>query len=84
MKNEAQIAPFFDENYYALTADAKKLGLSPLEHYLQVGEAQGIAPSRLFNPQYYASRYPDVATSSIGLLQHFALYGHAEGRVALQ
>ncbi|MFT8367862.1 MAG: rhamnan synthesis F family protein [Acetobacter papayae] len=81
MKNEAQIAPFFDENYYALTADAKKLGLSPLEHYLQVGEAQGIAPSRLFNPQYYASRYPDVATSSIGLLQHFALYGHAEGRV---
>ncbi|KMR62632.1 hypothetical protein EY01_15820, partial [Staphylococcus aureus] len=51
LKNEAQIAPFFDENYYALTADAKKLGLSPLEHYLQVGEALGIAPSRLFDPQ---------------------------------
>lgn len=70
----------FDENYYALTSDARAAGTDPLEHYLMVGEKKRIAPSRYFNPDYYARRCPDVAQSGVGLLRHFVLFGQPEQR----
>ncbi|MBB4267062.1 rhamnan synthesis F family protein [Roseospira visakhapatnamensis] len=73
----------FDETVYALTPDALARGQDPLEHYLEVGEALGVAPSDRFEPDYYARRYPDVRGSGLGLLRHYALFGRHEGRDGL-
>jgi len=70
----------FDEAQYALTSDARAAGQDPLEHYLQVGEEQRIAPSSKFDPEYYARYNPDVAASGFGLLRHYVLFGLAEER----
>jgi glycosyltransferase involved in cell wall biosynthesis len=76
-------AGFFDPDFYALTKEAEDQGRDPLEHYLDVGERLGVAPSAMFEPAYYARRYPDVAESGLGLLRHYAQFGHAEGRQGL-
>lgn len=73
----------FDEAYYALTSEARKAGTDPLDHYLTVGEARFIAPSAKFDPEYYARRNPDVASSGFGLLKHYVLFGQSEGRQPL-
>lgn len=70
----------FDEAQYALTSDARAAGQDPLEHYLQVGEEQRVAPSSKFDPEYYARYNPDVAASGFGLLRHYVLFGLAEER----
>jgi glycosyltransferase involved in cell wall biosynthesis len=73
----------FDEDFYALTQVARDEGRDPLEHYLDVGEAQGIQPSARFEPAYYARRYPDIHASGMGLLRHYVLFGQNEGREGL-
>jgi glycosyltransferase involved in cell wall biosynthesis len=55
---------------------------SPLEmarHYLEYGEADGIAPSGLFDPQYYLMLNPDLAGIA-GLTEHYVRSGREEGR----
>ncbi|QXG82509.1 class I SAM-dependent methyltransferase (plasmid) [Rhodospirillum rubrum] len=74
---------FFDESFYALSSEALAEGRDPLEHYLTVGEAMGVAPSRSFEPEYYARRHPDVLASGMGLLRHYARFGAQEGRQGL-
>ena len=37
----------------------------------------------MFDPIYYARRYPEIAPTDFGLLRHFVLFGQAEQRVAL-
>ena len=78
-----EIERFFDESFYALSGEARKQGVRPIDHYLKTGEALGYAPSPRFDPQYYAKRYPDVVASAGGLLAHFARFGAAEGRAAV-
>jgi glycosyltransferase involved in cell wall biosynthesis len=74
---------FFDPNFYALTQEAEDQGRDPLEHYLEVGEAQGVAPSAAFEPAFYARRHPDVLDAGLGLLRHYVQHGRAEGRQGL-
>ncbi len=71
----------FDESAYAARAKIVGTGLDPATHYVLVGERLGIAPSILFNPLYYAARYPDVGTGN--LLLHCARHGLAEARRVL-
>lgn len=73
----------FDEAAYALSAKARAEGWDPLEHYLEIGEHLGEAPSALFEPAYYARRHPDVAEAGVGLLRHYAKFGRFEGRHGL-
>lgn len=73
----------FDEQFYALTHDAKQAGYDPLEHYFEIGESKGVQPSALFDPDYYARRYPDVSATGYGLLRHYAQFGRDEGRNGL-
>lgn len=73
----------FDEDYYALTEQARAAGRDPLEHYLSEGEEQGIAPSKSFDPVYYGRRHPDVAKSGYGLLRHYVLFGKQEKRTGV-
>jgi len=72
---------FFDESSYAVRAKIAGTGLDAATHHVLVGERLGIAPSMLFNPLYYAARYPDVGTGN--LLLHYVQHGLAEARRAL-
>jgi hypothetical protein len=76
----AALEDFFDEDYYALSREARKKGMRPIDHYLDVGEALGYAPSERFDPKYYADKYPDLASFKGSLLFHYANFGILEGR----
>lgn len=72
----------FDEGFYVGSAEARKLGKAPFQHYLEFGEAAGFAPSAAFDPVYYGQRHPDVLSYTGGLLRHYLDHGRAEGRIA--
>ena len=74
---------YFDVQTYAGRFEAQAQGLDPIVHYLNAGEAMGLAPSREFDPVDYAAANPDVAAGGGNLLLHYLRYGKAEGR-ALQ
>lgn len=80
VEHRSALAHFFDEEFYALSADARREGLDPLDHYLAKGEALGVAPSPLFDPTFYRRQYPDLSAWTDGLLAHFVLHGRSEGR----
>ena len=71
----------FNEAYYLGTADARAKGLDPIDHYLTEGEAAGLAPSALFDPAFYRTRYADLKNFADGLLCHYIRFGQAEGRI---
>lgn len=72
----------FDAASYDGVDEAAAMGMAPAEHYLRIGEAVGLAPSRLFDPAYYAEANPDVAASGSPLLLHYVRYGRAENRAS--
>src|SRR5450432_2943984 len=76
----ATLEDFFDEDYYALSREARKKGMRPIDHYLKIGEALGYAPSPRFDPKYYARKYPDLASYKGTLLSHYTRLGILEGR----
>lgn len=49
----------------------------PLVHYVERGEAAGLAPHPLFDPAWYASRHPD--RSGLGPLAHYLRHGRTHG-----
>jgi glycosyltransferase involved in cell wall biosynthesis len=69
----------FDADFYQEQAKLDP-DLDPALHYVLVGEALGLLPSKDFNPGYYAQRNPDVMRTGMNLLLHYAEYGRAEGR----
>ncbi|MCB8878378.1 rhamnan synthesis F family protein [Acidisoma silvae] len=73
----------FDEAFYAGTDAAKAMGISPIEHYLQQGEALGLAPSTSFDPVFYKARNPDLVGQVANLLLHYVASGRREGREAI-
>ena len=75
-----RLEDYFDEDYYALSREARKKGMRPIDHYLEIGEALGYAPSQRFDPKYYARKYPDLASYKGTLLSHYARFGIAEAR----
>ncbi|MGU3422383.1 rhamnan synthesis F family protein [Methylobacterium sp. D54C] len=77
-----QESGLFDIASYAGLDEATAMGMTPAEHYIRVGEAAGLAPSRHFDPAYYAECNPDVAASGSPLLLHFVQYGRAENRAS--
>jgi glycosyltransferase involved in cell wall biosynthesis len=73
----------FDESFYGGTDEALSMGISPIAHYLQQGEAAGLAPSASFDPVFYYARHPDVAGQVSNLLLHYISNGQREGREAI-
>jgi glycosyltransferase involved in cell wall biosynthesis len=74
----------FDMEFYLARARERHLyepGRHPIEHYVAKGEALGIPPNPLFDPEYYRSRYPDIASARLSALVHYLTHGDAEGRV---
>lgn len=72
---------YFDESAYVARAKLGGGSLDPATHYVLAGERLGIAPSLLFDPNYYAARNPDVG--AVNLLLHYVRHGLAEARRAL-
>ncbi len=71
----------FDENYYNTQYPEHVMtGLSPIEHYVLYGVAQGKNPSPLFDTIAYLAAYPDVADGRINPFWHYLRYGYAERR----
>ena len=80
---------FFDEHWYTLNADVaqqvKQSGISPEQHFYQVGARAGLTPNRYFDEGWYQQSYPDVrrmvkaGTYKCGF-HHYIVRGAAESR----
>lgn len=75
----ALVAPVFDANRYARVYGDVSAS-DALRHYLTFGEAEGRWPHDKFDPSFYRSQYPDVATQGGSALLHFLQFGLKEGR----
>ncbi|WP_176426520.1 glycosyltransferase family A protein [Cobetia sp. QF-1] len=54
--------------------------MTPINHYLEVGEPLGWRPCPDFDPVWYRQQYPDVVSHNLSPLLHFISYGIKEGR----
>lgn len=71
----------FDAEWYlSHYPDVAKSNISPAEHYLLYGAAEGRQPSAHFDGKWYLEQHPDVATAGLNPLLHFILFGQEEGR----
>jgi glycosyltransferase involved in cell wall biosynthesis len=80
---KSELERFFDEKYYALSSEARKMRMRPFDHYVEIGEALGYAPSAQFDPKHYAQAYDDVVSFAGGMLSHYVRFGKAEGRLPI-
>jgi hypothetical protein len=72
---------FFDKNYYLESnpiVETEKL--DPVVHYLRFGGQKGRAPGPYFSESAYRALSPDVASTSLSVLEHYESVGRAEGR----
>lgn len=74
---------FFEDGYVFLYPDVKNLKISPLNHYLKYGVAEGRSngnnpPCDKFFAEGYCLMYPDVDPTSAW--RHYVLVGFKEGR----
>lgn len=76
----------FDENFYLSQNPNIPQGVTPFDHFQQVGQFQGISPSPLFDTNYYLVNNPDIfsilESSGISPYQHYIENGQIEGRNA--
>jgi glycosyltransferase involved in cell wall biosynthesis len=70
----------FDEAFYLGQNDVQLSGISPIEHYVRIGEASGLSPALLFDPEFYGQRNPDVSATGCNLFAHYISFGRNEGR----
>lgn len=76
-----RLSGLFDEEWYlSRYPEVAQQGVSPLEHYLDIGWRLNHLPSLTFDPSYYLDMNPDVAGSDINPLYHFARWGRHENR----
>lgn len=78
------LANHFDEAFYrACNTDILEDAIDPIAHYLKHGARALLDPSPAFSTRYYLHRYPDLRTSGLNPLLHYAFYGKREGRRGL-
>jgi GT2 family glycosyltransferase/ADP-heptose:LPS heptosyltransferase len=68
-------ALWYLEQYPDIEADADHA----LQHYLQLGAAEGRSPHPLFDAQWYAQQYSDSQTSALQPLDHYLTVGWTKG-----
>ena len=85
------IETFFDSAFYlnehpdAAAAIENGSFASAIDHFLQVGQSQGLSPSPFFNENYYLDNNPDIAAAvergefNSGV-EHYLSIGQLEGR----
>lgn len=73
-------AGLFDSEYYLESnPDIAQLGINPLRHYIEYGDAEGRWPNAFFNPKLYRNYFEDSAMKGICTLYHYAVMGEAMG-----
>lgn len=73
-------AGLFDADYYLkINRDIAALGVNPLRHYVEYGDAEGRWPNPQFNPKVYRTYFEEGALKGICSLYHYALVGEALG-----
>jgi hypothetical protein len=60
--------------------DVAQSGMSPAEHYVRFGAAEGRQPGPDFDTSWYVTNYPDVAEAGVNPAVHYLKYGKKEGR----
>lgn len=68
--------PFYRDQVQSLEASSP---IELVQHYIEVGERQGLAPSSQFDPEYYLRTNPDLKDVA-NLAHHFVTSGREEGR----
>lgn len=66
--------------YLAQNPDVAQASVSPLEHFLSYGGAEGRAPNPIFRSDWYLAQNPDVQAAGMNPLVHYSLYGEKECR----
>ena len=80
-KEQIEQSEWFSAEWYAARyPDVPLSGLSPIDHYLKVGEALGRQAGPHFDAGYYRQYNPDVAIAGVSPLLHFIQSGQHEGR----
>ncbi|AZN70915.1 glycosyltransferase [Georhizobium profundi] len=70
-------SPFFSENWYETTyGEVALTGLSPLEHYLRIGNELERNPGPWFDTAGYLKAAPDASQSPLLPLLHYEIHGH--------
>ncbi|QGM44720.1 glycosyltransferase [Methylocystis heyeri] len=73
----------FDANWYILdNHDVRDSGMNPLHHFCAFGDREGRSPGPAFNSAAYAEAWADVASSNMGMLEHYLRIGRDLGRQA--
>ena len=76
------ISDYINEKwYFEQYPEAKKSGMTALEHYLSVGWKEGKNPSEMFDTEFYLKKYPDIAKTGHNPLLHYITYGKNAGRL---
>jgi len=70
----------FDEPFYAAATGIGGGRTELATHYLTVGEAASLSPSREFDVRFYRDTNPDVVQSGGSALVHYLTHGRAERR----
>lgn len=75
----------FNERYYLDQHQRRFPGQpppdDPLRHYILTGARLGLDPAPNFSGEYYLRRNPDLRQCGVAPFLHYAINGHAEGRV---
>lgn len=76
-----ELAVLFDADWYLRTNDdVRRIGLDPLEHYIEYGAQEGRPPCRYFDAAWYLRQYPDLAGAGIIPFLHYIRHGGPELR----
>ena len=71
----------FDAAWYVEQYGARLTSrIAPLEHFIAVGQHEGLSPHPLFQADWYLQRNPDVQRSGLAGIQHYLRFGAREGR----
>lgn len=77
----AQVAELINADFYLRhNPDVEVAGVDPVEHFLEVGWAEGRNPCALFDSNWYFETYPDVVSAGLNPLVHYLLYGAKQAR----
>src|SRR4051794_20429321 len=72
----------FDVAYYLRTyPEVARTPISPIEHYVLIGWAEGKNPNAEFDTHFYVSSNPDVFTAGVNPFYHYLAHGRGEGRL---
>lgn len=71
---------FTEEWYFSKYPDVRESGISPIEHYVRHGFAEGRFPHPLFDTHWYLERYRDVLVSGQNPFLHYLTTGWRERR----